>query len=350
MLDLLELRSAIPTVSGRSLVPALRGETLEDEATFAESLVPLVHYGWSDLRALRLGSWKYILAPRPELYDLERDPGERQNRIADEPARARSLRNGLEQRLQQEQAALRDGVKATAAVPPDLLEKLGALGYVGGGGSANERASGADPKDKIEEYKILNTLMREGLINLREQRFAASLDRFNGLFQRGVNSFESHYYAARALTGLKRWRDAATHYEGAIRQLPSYSAAYLGLAEAHLGDGKPALALEAVRRGQKVLPDDPRLIDREGDIARGVGDLAVAGRSWERVARMAPQDALVRVKLGELYRDAGRPADAVRSREARPFGRVVLEFARHDPRWQRRSRCRGTGVPRGDRS
>lgn len=312
VLDLLGLASATPKVSGRSLTAGLRGEALDDEPSFAESLVPLVHYGWSDLRGLRLGSWKYILAPRPELYDLERDPGERENLVEREPARARSLRSGLEQRLKQEQSALRAADRAKVAVPPDLLEKLGALGYVSGAAGSSPTASGADPKDKIDEYQTVNTLMREGLVNLREQRFAASLERFNRLFKRGIDSFEAHYYAARALGGLGRWRDAAIHYEAALRQLPLYSAAYVGLADAYLADGKPSRALEALTRGQKALPDDPRLLDREGDIVRRMGDLAAAARAWERVAQMAPEDALVRVKLGELYRDASRPADAVR--------------------------------------
>jgi arylsulfatase A-like enzyme/Flp pilus assembly protein TadD len=310
-LELLGLAAAVPKVSGRSLAAAFRGAPLEDEPAFAESLVPLVHYGWSDLRALRLGSWKYILAPRPELYDLARDPGERQNLVDQEPQRARSLRAGLEQRLKQEQTAMRSAPGA-AAVPPDLLEKLGALGYVSGGGSAAGKASGADPKDKIDEYQTVNTLMREGLVALREQRFAVSLDRFNALFKRGNDSFEAHYYAARALGGLKRWREAATHYEGALKQLPTYSAAYLGLADAHVAAGRPDLALQALLRGQQALPDDPRLIDRQGDIARRTGDLAQARQAWQRVAQMAPQDALVRVKLGELYRDTEQEDEAIR--------------------------------------
>jgi arylsulfatase A-like enzyme/Flp pilus assembly protein TadD len=311
VMDLLGLSAAMPSSSGRSLAAAMRGATLDDEPSFAESLVPLVHYGWSDLRALRIGRWKYILAPRPELYDLETDPGERRNLHQEQSARARALRAGLEQRLKQEQAALRNTGSAAPALPPDLLEKLGALGYVSGGTSTS-LPSGADPKDKIEEYQTVNTLMREGLINLREQRFAAAFDRFNALFKRGNDSFEAHYYAARALGGLSRWREAATHYEGALRQLPSYSAAYIGLADAHLADGKPALAFDAIARGRKALPDDPRLIDREGDIARRQGDVARATRAWQQVAQMAPQDALVRVKLGELYRDAGQATEAVR--------------------------------------
>ena len=126
-------------MSGRSLAPALRGTPLDDEPTFAESLVPLVHFGWSDLRAVRDGRWKYILAPRPELYDLEQDPGERQNLIEREPQRARAYRGGIEQRLREEQALLREAGPAAASVPPDLLEKLGALGYVSTGGPASRQ-------------------------------------------------------------------------------------------------------------------------------------------------------------------------------------------------------------------
>ena len=311
VLDLLGLAEATPAVSGRSLAQALTGSALTDEPTFAESLTPLIHYGWSDLRALRDGRWKYILAPRPELYDLDRDPGELKNLADEEPARARAFRAGLEQQLRLEQTKQRGAESATAAVPPDLLEKLGALGYVSGRAST-ERASGADPKDKIEEYKTLNTLMREGLVGLREKRYADSLARFRSLFGHGVDSFESHYYAARALTGLERWREAAVHYEGAITKLPSYAAAYLGLADTYLADGKVDQALDAVRRGQKAAPDDPRLIEREGDIERRKGGREVAARAYERVAQIAPRDALVRIKLGEVYRDLGRQSDAAR--------------------------------------
>jgi choline-sulfatase len=311
VLDLLGLADATPVVSGRSLAPALTGKALADEPTFAESLTPLIHYGWSDLRALRDGRWKFILAPRPELYNLDRDPGELKNLVDEEPTRARAYRSGIEQQLRLEQAARRGAEPAAAAVPPDMLEKLGALGYVSGSAS-NERASGADPKDKIEEYKTLNTLMREGLVGLRERRYADSLARFQSLFAHGVDSFESHYYAARALTGLARWREAAGHYEGAIAKLPSYTAAYLGLADTYLADGKIEQALDAVRRGEKAAPNDPRLIEREGDIERRRGGRDLAARAYERVAQMAPRDALVRIKLGEVYRDVGRQADAAR--------------------------------------
>jgi len=37
-------------------------------------LYPKTFMNWSELRGMRTDRWKFILAPRPELYDLEQDP------------------------------------------------------------------------------------------------------------------------------------------------------------------------------------------------------------------------------------------------------------------------------------
>jgi len=277
LLELAGIRTGVPASSGRSLAAALRGERIGDEPSFAESLLPLVHFGWSDLRTVRDGRWKYILAPRPELYDLERDPAEANNLADREPARARAMRSGLDDRLRLEQRAARTDA-AREAVPPDLLEKLGALGYLSPGGPSSTKASGADPKDKLEEYKALNTLMRRGLIALREGRPAETLDQLGGLVRRGVDSFEVHYYRGRAFTALKRWRDAESSYAKATEKLPAYSAAWRGLAESRV----------ALR------------------------DLHGAAAAYEKLVSMSPRDALAQVQLGEVYRDMGRPDEAAR--------------------------------------
>jgi arylsulfatase A-like enzyme/Flp pilus assembly protein TadD len=277
ILEMTGLAEGAPATAGRSLRGALAGERLEEEPSFAESLVPLVHYGWSDLRSVRDGRWKYILAPRPELYDLERDPGELRNLADQEPARARAMRAGLEARLRTEQTSARTDASA-ATIPPDLLEKLGALGYVSPGGPSGSKATGADPKDKLEDYKALNTLMRQGMLALRGGRPAESVEHFRGLARRGVDSFEVHYYLGRAYTALRRWREAEAEYEQAVEKLPAYGAAWRAL-------GQTRVALK-----------DPR----------------GAAEAFEKLASMSPKDALARIQLGEAYRDMGRGEDAVR--------------------------------------
>ena len=52
---------------------------------YCESLTPNIHYNWSPLHGLKTPRYKYIAAPRAELYDLEKDPDERHN-LAEDPA------------------------------------------------------------------------------------------------------------------------------------------------------------------------------------------------------------------------------------------------------------------------
>ena len=64
----------------RQPVPLMTGAKRELALdAYAEAMYPLHHFGWSDLRALRSGRYKVIDAPRPELYDLDRDPKESTN-------------------------------------------------------------------------------------------------------------------------------------------------------------------------------------------------------------------------------------------------------------------------------
>jgi choline-sulfatase len=171
ILDLAGLDSRSYSSSGRSLLAGLRGDPMQDEPSFAESLVPLLHYGWSDLRAVRDGRWKYILAPRPELYDLDADPRELRNVVDQQPARARAMRTGLEAQLREEKSTSQHNQQASG-ISPDLLERLGALGYVSPGGSADRKSTGADPKDRLEEYKALSGSMQQALVAMHAGRAA----------------------------------------------------------------------------------------------------------------------------------------------------------------------------------
>ena len=65
---------------GRSLLSVLSPTPSgEDAAVYAESYYPRDSFGWQELRGLLNSRYAYIDAPRPELYDLPRDPEERHN-------------------------------------------------------------------------------------------------------------------------------------------------------------------------------------------------------------------------------------------------------------------------------
>jgi choline-sulfatase len=302
------------SLPGRSLAPALRGgPPLPEPVTYGETLVPLLHFGWSDLRVVREGRWKYIQAPRPELYDLGTDPQERQDLAAAQPARVAAMRGGLARILQHERAARGTGA---ATVSDDLLEKLGALGYVGAGGPADTATPGADPKDKVEEFRIVNSLIREALLALEAKDPAATVQKLRAVLARGVSSFEVHYHLARALFALGRHAEAAPHYDEAARRMPAHAAAWEGAAECRLRQGDTEGALSRLRQGQAAAPSDVSLHLREAQLLRGRGRRPEARRAYEAALARAPGNARVHVQLGELLREMGQPQDAIKHLQA----------------------------------
>ncbi len=151
VLDMLDLPA--PSMDGVSLVDLMNGSRRRlDLDVFAESRYP-ERFGWSPLRALRDGRFKLIDAPRPELYDLERDPFEERN-IFDE---RRPLADAMMRRLE----ALDPGRSVTpdpekTVVPAALREDLAALGYVTPAPMrvSRNRTSLPDPKDRIGTFGL----------------------------------------------------------------------------------------------------------------------------------------------------------------------------------------------------
>jgi tetratricopeptide (TPR) repeat protein len=186
-----------------------------------------------------------------------------------------------------------------------LVEKLGALGYLGAGTPGQGSSPGADPKDKIEEFKAANRLIREGLVALRAKQFAISVARFRELIARKIESFEVHYYLGRALVGLNELRAAETHFEGAIRYQPAYGMTHEALAECRIARGDLNGALAALKKGQEAAPLDGSLRLREAALLVRMGKRSEAIRAYEAGLPLVPTDALARVRLGELHRDAG---------------------------------------------
>lgn len=150
VLDLLGVSA--PRMDGVSLTRLMKGEVsdLHLEA-FAESQYPL-RFGWSSLGALREGRFKVIHAPRPELYDLAVDPFEESNIYATRQPLADAMIRRL-QALTNEFESSNPVHDGRADVPPEVAERLSALGYVGTARVERPRdgASLPDPKDCLRE-------------------------------------------------------------------------------------------------------------------------------------------------------------------------------------------------------
>jgi arylsulfatase A-like enzyme len=145
VLDMLDLPHA--TVDGVSLTNLMSGRRRHlDLDVYAESLYPQ-RFGWSPLRAVRSGRFKLIDAPRPELYDLDRDPFEERNVYHERPALAKAMTA----RVNVLAIGRGQTINSAPSIAPELQARLAALGYVGSGavGERQRLAALPDPKDCV---------------------------------------------------------------------------------------------------------------------------------------------------------------------------------------------------------
>ncbi len=108
-------------------------------------------FGWSPLRSLRAGEYKYIEAPRSELYNLASDPRELKNLAATDTARTQTMHDEL--------AKLMAGLHPKGAAPTTNLSAhdralLGSLGYVAPGPKTSASGPRPDPKDRMAEFRM----------------------------------------------------------------------------------------------------------------------------------------------------------------------------------------------------
>jgi arylsulfatase A-like enzyme len=143
---------------GENLEPLLAGTGASpDRRAYCESIKTKLFYSGTGLKAVRTTETKLIWAPRPELYDLRRDPGELVNLFEEDGERARRMLETLRDLVDE---TLDLGVTAVEAANPDAetLEALRSLGYLGGGdgsirpGSREQELAlvGYDPKDLVD--------------------------------------------------------------------------------------------------------------------------------------------------------------------------------------------------------
>lgn len=298
-------------IDGRSLARALRTRSdLEPAALYAESLVPRLRFGWSPLHVLRDGRFKYIEAPRPELYDLVADPHETVNLVAHERRTMRALRERLAAYRAREGRVVAADADAAAAQAA-LREELAALGYLGFT-PATPSDPGADPKDKIAEFRRVNALMRRGLELAHAGKHAEAVQAFEALRAGGAHSAELDLYLGRSQLALGQHAAAARSFQATLDRTPSYQGAWLGLAEALLQRGDTTAAEHTLERARAALPHQAALAREHGRLLRLEGKPDAASAAFEAGLALDANDAALQALAGQSLRDRGDFAGAIR--------------------------------------
>lgn len=237
-------------LEGRALGTLLRGpDTLPAATIYAEAMSPRYHFGWSELYALTDERYRYIRAPRDELFDLGEDPGETRSVAADRPQVRQAMRAALDRVL----AGV--SVAAPAAVSAADRERLAALGYVGTQSSAVTRPGDTlpDPKDKIEVLRL--------------------------------------YQRAAAMAAEGRWQEASAAYRALLADDPSMTDVWLQLAATMDRAGQASAALDAYRQLIERSPANAAALTGAAAVLVQLGRYDEARAHAELAIPVAPANA-----------------------------------------------------------
>ena len=330
-------------VRGIDLSGALLGAKLPPipRQLYCESLTS-TKYGANSLLGLVTDRWKYIQTTRPELYDLQNDPTEKQNLIDVEVDRALMLQDQLRKILDSQVRELKDNKIASDA---DARRKLESLGYVGG--SVNEDLdfdqTMQDPKDAFKLHldnarlmslisekkydraiRLCGNIFKEypdytmvhihlAQIAMDQHDMARAVDHLNQSLAINPDDSDTHHYLGLVLVELGKRDEAIEHYQKAIALRPSAAA------ETHTALGL-VLALQgktdaAIHHHRQALRENPKLADGHNNLGSALssqGKLAESITHLREALRFNPDHAEAHYNLGNALFQQGRRSDAVR--------------------------------------
>jgi choline-sulfatase len=291
----------MPDVDGVDLSAALGSGAVPSRELYAESFAPLVEFGWAPLRSVRSGKWKFIAAPKPELFDLDNDPAEATNLAASQPSVVRDL---------DARVGRYSGVEmpSAAAVAAEAADRLRALGY--SAGSTRHPQSGLgrpDPKDRRE------LAARIAQVTSGELTGTALVSALEGIVREDPANGQAQLRLAYARLQAGDCAKAEPAFHAAAGAgLPSADV-YIGLATC-LGRRRDLAGAErALNEARRLEPDNPTVTANLGLLHAEKGDLPAAIQALKAALDIDPNLHEARFNLAIAYAKAGRSREAATS-------------------------------------
>ena len=301
MPTVLDLIGAAPPqpVEGVSLVPLMTGEVRElPLEAYGEAMYPLHHYGWSELTTLRSERYKLIDAPRPELYDLERDPHELTNLFEERRSVGDAMLRQLRERKREMDAEAPES-PTPGDVDPETRARLAALGYVGSFvATSSEPSSGrADPKDKIGLFNLMTTardVAKEG------DAGAEAIAMLRKVVDEDPNVIDAWFMLGNEYFKAGNYPEAITQFSRALALKPDYDLAIINMANSYRRLGQDDAALAGYELYVTVDPKNAYVRYQIGEIYLDRKELERAEAEFDQALAIDPKLASARVATGVL--------------------------------------------------
>ena len=203
------------SLQGRSLLPAMQGRAGAERDLYVESFFASEAFRCAPVQGIIQKNYKYLDLPRPELYDLQQDPGESKNLISGSAVLGRKMKTSLNELTRRLGSGI---VQGKRRLTDKEKTTLASLGYITSAPAAQSAGPLPDPKDKIAGWQV---------------------------FSRGAEQ------AANGLAGA-----AEASLLQAIELIPDYAGSYTILANIYFKNGRSDKALSLFHDAMTRLPAD----------------------------------------------------------------------------------------------
>jgi len=262
ILDLLRVTDP-RTTTGRSLAAALRGSALADPMAYGATDDPFLSNGWSPLRSLTAGGWKYIRTTRPELYNLSADPGELRNLFdshSDESERMMAKMAALE-------AKLVPRSEVEVQLSPAERRTLASLGYAAGA-ATTVPLTGENPAEAVVLPDVKDMLpldvAADEASKLLDEGNDEGIEKLRAIIRQAPGLTKAYWNLAFGLRKRSQVDQAIEVFQDLLKARPDCREGHNGLGIIALDDGRTE---EAISEFKKVIDVDPDFADVHYNLA-----------------------------------------------------------------------------------
>lgn len=308
---------ALRGLSGRSLRGALRGDAVPPGGCYGETDLPFIEHRWAPQRGLIVENWKYIRSPRPELYDLARDP-EELNNLAES---RREKLDEMEVRLAELETRLVVRGAAGGNLSPADRRALASLGYVADArkdDNDRDRQDLPDVKDRIIYHYALEKINQ--LLN--KNRAEEVLPTLTEIVHAAPESFVAQMMLGESLGKSGRLDEALTLFRELAESNPERGEAHARLGWALGQKGELQEALSELLRARDLAPDSAEYRVQLGATFLEFERPDEAQEMFRSAVQLDPVNG--NFEIGKLLAKSGDMAGAVK------YYQLTLE---HDPNW-----------------
>lgn len=323
ILDVLRLDP--PRADGSSLLPLIRGEkdSAPTRIAYSESFAPRLNFGWAELRAHRNERVKFVEAPKAEVYDIARDPGETKNLVSGGtlPDVARPLVAAMRPVVQNDPFSR--GEHGEAQLDAETRRKLAALGYVWGADST-PAGPRPDPKDRIVYWERF----QEAQALIRRHEYPQALTMVRSVLEVDKDNVVAMASLANVLMRMNERDEALEVFKKMIQIDPQRDTPYLGAARVLRETGRFAEAEEHARAVIRIQPENPEGYTAVGDVMLDQNRFPEAEAMFRQAMKIDPHSSVAVSGLGNCLNRSGRLRDALailkKGREHDPGSQAIV--------------------------